>query len=568
MFHTPNFPLNNPGFPERGGPWRLLTWLMFRRKWTVAVSVLLNVLGLGAMSVFPFFISGAIDHGLNEGSWTGLIWWVIGMLLVGVVTALGILLSLRLMVFLRVDLTYRALQIVTDHITRLGSQLNRKISTGEVVSVGATDVRHIANALNSIMPASGALAAFAAVGVLLTLTNPYLAILVLVGTLAVGTITGPVLRRFQKRQATYREGVGKLANGASDIVGGLRVIRGIGGEEQFSRRYRDQSQELRAIGYRMAVPRSFLFTLGEAASVMLLVLTLWLSARMVHGGHISTGEMVAAYGYVMTLMLPAFWLMGTAVQLIEGRVAARRIDTILRIPLPPDNGPTSDGPPDGAALFDPDTGLDVPGGKLSILVANDSEAAAEIFDRLGFYGTTDAEFGGIKVSEMNSGEVRRRVLVAEHQAYLFAGTIRDSVTPTNNKTDVELAIDAAAAGDFINELDRGLDSPVGNHARTLSGGQRQRLRLARALATNSEVILLNEPTSAVDSHTEATIVAGLSNLRLGRTTVIATSSPLWLSAADQVSYLVDGKVERTGSHRELLDSSPEYRALVTRGESE
>lgn len=567
VFRAPSLPLQDPGTPNHLGPWRLLIWLLTRRKVTVGVAIFFSMVGLGAMSVFPFFVSGAIDNGLQPQDWSALSWWVLGMVLVGFATAVGIIIGHRLVVYLRQDASYRALQIVTNHITKLGSRLTRRVSTGEIVSVGATDVRKVAVAVDGVFPAFGAVSAFVFVGVLLSLTNPYLALLVLVGVVTVGFVTGPVLQRFQSRQATYREEIGHLTSRASDIVGGLRVLRGIGGERQFHSRYRDQSQELRAAGYRVAKPKSAIEAIGEGTPSVLLVLTLWLSARMVLTDTITIGQLVAAYGYVLSLMLPTYWIMGATLQTIEGRVAAGRISAILRIPLPDDDRPTVDGPDDGADLRDPESGLAIPGEKLSAIVTTEPETSQQIFDRLGLFATTAAEFGDVKVADMHPDEIRNRILVGDHDSYLFAGTVRDSIMSANNYAQVEAAVHTAAADDIIGELSAGLDTSLGNQARTLSGGQRQRLRLARAIAADHEVLLLNEPSSAVDSHTEATIVARLCDHRKGKTTVVSTSSPLWLTAADHVSYVVEGKVAATGTHRHLLDTCPEYRSHVNRGEN-
>jgi ABC-type multidrug transport system fused ATPase/permease subunit len=100
--------------------------------------------------------------------------------------------------------------------------------------------------------------------------------------------------------------------------------------------------------------------------------------------------------------------------------------------------------------------------------------------------------------------------------------------------------------------------------RSLSGGQRQRLALARSLVTDPEVLVLDEPTSAVDSHTEARIAQGVRRLRAGRTTVVFTSSPLLLDRADRVVLVHEGSVAAVGVHRELLREEPRYRAVVTR----
>jgi putative ABC transport system ATP-binding protein len=109
-----------------------------------------------------------------------------------------------------------------------------------------------------------------------------------------------------------------------------------------------------------------------------------------------------------------------------------------------------------------------------------------------------------------------------------------------------------------------MDAHITERGRSLSGGQRQRLALARSLVTDPGVLVLDEPTSAVDSHTEARIADGLRQVRSGRTTVVFTSSPLLLDRADRVVLVHDGEAVAVGEHRELLDSEPRYRAVVTR----
>jgi ABC-type multidrug transport system fused ATPase/permease subunit len=169
------------------------------------------------------------------------------------------------------------------------------------------------------------------------------------------------------------------------------------------------------------------------------------------------------------------------------------------------------------------------------------------------------------VAQLDRDELRRRVLVADHDAYLFAGTVAAAVAARDGIDRVDAAIEAASAHDVVEALPEGLDTEVENQARTLSGGQRQRLRLARAIAADPEALLLHEPTSAVDSHTEARIVERLAETRGGRATAIATTSPLWLGRADTVAFVQGGKVVARGTHRELVAEHSDYRALVTRG---
>ena len=144
---------------------------------------------------------------------------------------------------------------------------------------------------------------------------------------------------------------------------------------------------------------------------------------------------------------------------------------------------------------------------------------------------------------------------------LFSGRLREEL----GTGPVDEALETACAADVLEALPDGLDTELEERGRQLSGGQRQRLVLARALAADPEVLVLDEPTSAVDAHTEARIADRLHRMRSGRTTVVLTTSPLMLDRADVVALLVDGSVVATGTHRELLQE-PAYRAVVLRGE--
>ena len=165
--------------------------------------------------------------------------------------------------------------------------------------------------------------------------------------------------------------------------------------------------------------------------------------------------------------------------------------------------------------------------------------------------------------------MRRRVVVSETDPLLFSGPLREELDPWGRASDEQLlaAIAVANAEDVLDSLPEGLDGHMEERGRSFSGGQRQRLALARALLADAEILVLVEPTSAVDAHTEARIARRLRDARRGRTTVVVTGSPLVLDQADRVVFLEDGRVAATGTHRELLESSPAYRDVVAREEA-
>ncbi|HEY1093255.1 MAG TPA: ABC transporter ATP-binding protein [Glycomyces sp.] len=582
FLRAPVLPLDDPLLPEgtRGDPssaasaqqpptepWRLLAWLAGRRKGLMLSALVTSGIALGALPVLPYFLTGAVDHGLRERDWGALTFWSLGMVLAGFATAAMIVWSHRLTVFWRADASYRVLQLATRKVNRLGDDLRKKLTTGEVVSVGATDINRISWAVDSLAPTAGCLVGLIAVGVLLFNTSVALGLTIFIGVFVVGLITGPLLTRLQDRQEQYRERVGDITERASDIVSGLRVLRGIGGEARFNASYRRDSDALRSAGYKVAGPTAWLNSLGEGTPAILLGVVIWIAARQVAAGDLTPGQMVAAFGYTSAMLLPVHWLIGCTYRIIEGRVAAGKVCELLSTPERDVPGEILPGPREGAELHDPESGLTVAGGELLAVASSDSEQVAEVFDRLGGFTESEARFGAVPVARLDPDELRRRVLVADHDAYLFAGTVAAAVAARDGRDRVEAAIEAASAHDVVEALPDGLDTEVDNQARTLSGGQRQRLRLARAIAADPEALLLHEPTSAVDSHTEARIVDRLAETRGGRATAIATTSPLWLGRADKVAFVQGGKVVANGTHRELIAAHADYRALVTRGES-
>jgi ABC-type multidrug transport system fused ATPase/permease subunit len=519
----------------------------------------------------PLFIRGAIDNGLTPGDLTTALGWAAAMAAVAIVTSGIGLLRHRTMTFLRTDAAYRTVQLVTRQIARLGTVLPRRVATGEVVTVGATDIWHVSQALITVGPGLGSLIGIVVVSALVLSISPSLGIVIVVGTLAVTIVVSPLLGRLQRSETEYRRQQGELAAQAGDIVAGLRVLRGIGGEGLFADRYRRRSQALRDQGYRVGTATSWVRALAAGMPALLVAVVTWQAARMVAQGALSVGDMVAIYGYAAILAIPVFFLLVTGHDLVRGMVAARRVVNLLGLrPDIEDTQRSRPGPAAPADLHDPASGLTVAAGELLAVAGTDQAEVAALADRLGRYEESAVTFGGVALSELARAEVRERILVAEGEAYLFAGALRDVLAPAGavDEALIERCLHAAAAEDIVDGLPDRLDTRLGNQARTLSGGQRQRVRLARALLADPEVLILLDPTSAVDAHTEAAIAQRLRRARAGRTTVVATTSPLLLDRADRVVHLAGGRVEDTGTHEELLARSSGYRRLVVRGGDE
>ncbi|MEU5930962.1 ABC transporter ATP-binding protein [Micromonospora sp. NPDC047187] len=563
---------------------RYLWWLVRCQPWRVLRGSLIGTAWMIGLSVRPYLIARAVDDGLRGRDTQALALWVAAIVVAGVgLSYLGIMRH-RTMTFLREDAKARSAEVLLRHLSRIGAVLPRRVGAGEVSTIGGSDIDWTAQVLTLTGPGVGAVVAYGVIAVVLWSISPMLAFCVLVGVPVVGLIVGPLLRRLEQVESVYRRQQGALTARSGDIVAGLRVLAGVGGRDLFARRYAARSQELRAEGYRVAAVNSWIDAATVAIPGLFLAAVVWLTARMAVTGDVTIGELVAVYGYVATLIVPVWFLLEGSYQLIRGRVAARRITDLLNVTPDDVGGPGRRWPgavpearrpdelaaPDGPAdLHDPVTGLTVRAGQLTAVAADDPAAAVALADRLGRYVASDVTWGGVPLREVALDEVRARILVADHDSYLFAGTLRDILRAgADDDERIDAALRTASAQDVVDALPSGLDTPIDARARTLSGGQRQRLRLARALSSEPEVLILVDPTSAVDAHTEARIAERLRAARAGRTTVVIATSPLLLGRADLVTLLSAGRITATGSHADLLDDDPAYRHLVARGSEE
>ena len=542
------------------GPVRYLWWLARQVKGWVALGAVFGSLWFVSLAATPYLISQAIDRGLTPRRTDLLLLWAGVTLAVGVTSAwLGIMRH-RNMTRLRLAAALRTADVVMTHATRLGAALPRRVTAGEVVTIGISDVWTVGRAMNVGGVGVAAVVAFAVIAFLLNRISGLLATVVLTGVPVLALIIAPLLRRTQRAGARYREHQGVLNARLVDVVGGLRVLNGLGGKQTHLARYERESARLRDQGYRVGGPSSWIGALGDGLPVVFLAVVIWLAARLAVNGGLTAGQLVAVYGYTAMLVIPVNVMIFVGFDVTRGLVAARRITDFLRLPEDdPSGGPGPDGP---AVLHDPASGVTAEPGRLTALAGDRPADTAQVLDRLGRYLPGDVTWGGRPLAGIARSEVRSRILVADHDADLFAGPLRDVVAGRDDPDDdrVRLALDTAVAHDVGSDLDR----PVDWGGRNLSGGQRQRVRLARAVYADPEMLLAAEPTSAVDAHTEAAIADRLSSARAGRGTVLATTSPVLLDRADIVHHLVGGRVTASGTHRELLASVPGYRALVAR----
>ncbi|MFC1433893.1 ABC transporter transmembrane domain-containing protein [Streptacidiphilus sp. N1-3] len=596
-----HLPVPDPGSPDLRSPLRLLVWLgRFQRKGQL-LSVLWGTLLMGGQAATPFLvgagIQAAVDHRERQ------IWLAgAGTLALGLLQVLGSVLLHRQAVWNWVTAASQVRQLVARQASTLGAGLSRRIATGEIVAVSSGDVEKIGWFVEVSSRCGAAVVVWLGVSGAVLWREPRLGAAVLLGVPVLAVSVWPLLRPLEARFTRQRELGGKAAELAADTVAGLRVLRGIGGEELFLDRYRTASQKVRTAAVRTARTWSLMQAQQVLLPGLFVVGTSWYGAHLVVTGRIGVGELVAVYGACAFLAGPLRVLGETAEAWTAARVAAARAVRVLAVRRDdrPDGGRPSDTPgerppalplaaPERADLHDPATGLTAFAGRFTAVVCGDPDLAGAVAARLGGHVPPDgadgaegsaaasrppsATLGGRELDALPLESARAAVLVHDKDPVLLSGTLAELLDiPRSGRVAPAAALAAACAEDVLDALVDGSPGADGDpmrariteRGRSLSGGQRQRLALARALVADPPVLVLDEPTSAVDSHTENRVAAGIAQLRRGRTTVVFATSPLILDRADRVVLIQRGRVAGQGTHRELMHSRSGYRAVVTR----
>ncbi|MGW1608009.1 ABC transporter transmembrane domain-containing protein [Streptomyces sp. NPDC002285] len=570
-----DLPYPDPGVPDaRSGP-RFLWWL-FRNQLDGQLKALAwGLLHFLSVSALPFCVGIAVQAVVDRsGTQLALAGGLLALCCVG--NALGDTFLHRTAVTNWITAAARVQQVLARKAAQLGSALTRRVAAGEVVAVSTGDVEKIGWFVEAWSRFTAAAVTLVVVCVGLVVYQPALGVVIAVGLPLLAVAVLPLLPRATRRADFQREKAGRATELASDTVAGLRVLRGIGGEELFLDRYRSASQEVRHAAVRSARMWSLISAIQVLLPGLLLIAVVWYGVHLARQGRVTVGELVTVYSSVMILTYPLRHFEEIAMAYSFSRPSARRAARVLALERVTDTDGSRDGSemPSGD-LYDPATGLLAPAGRLTAVVCGDPDAAGRLAERLGGHPSEEGAsvlLGGVPLDELPLDNARTAVLVQDKDPVLLSGTLGELFdVPGSGDVGAEEALAAAQCEDVLAALVQGslgtedpMEARITERGRSLSGGQRQRIALARSLVTDPEVLVLDEPTSAVDSHTEARIAEGVRNLRAGRTTVVFTSSPLLLDRADRVVLVHEGEVAAVGVHRELVHAEPRYRAVVTR----
>lgn len=590
---------------------------IIRMNWlAISLATLFTVISRVILSFVPKQVGDSLDLGLAHG-YTPEFWGSLGQLSIMVI-GLGSLYYINS--FLHGGAWHYTYQTTVSSLfsrtLRRILSVRSKYATGEAITTFTDDVFQIAHLTEQVISMLGSITIVATTSYLMLQASIPLGLMVLIFMPLTMAIMSVVVPKLTSRRSAQREAQGELTSLMTDMIGGLRVLRGLGGESSFEERYQKQNTLVLDKGIEAARSYAQVKLPERNLPSILLIAVIGFGAILVFNNQLTPGQLLAFYGYTILLRDPIrqiSWMIttltrswigakkATGIAMVEGKI--KSVDhACLNLDWHTCN------------ISDATNNTVINGGEITALVCADPALLSNYMESIARFADNPAiSFGPINSLEIPITELRNNLIISTAQNHLFAGTLRDNILGAkrrtaaprhvkaeiyqdiiDNETRVESysepawshpddnairdALKLADAQDVLNGLVGGLDGLISERGRSISGGQRQRVALARALYANPPILLLVEPTSAVDSHTESRIAANLRAARKGKTTVVVTASPIMLEICDRV--IVFGALGKekelqmlgAGTHHELMSAtSPaarEYQAVVSRAMGE
>ncbi|GAA2941818.1 MULTISPECIES: ABC transporter ATP-binding protein [Streptomyces] len=449
------------------------------------------------------------------------------------------------------------------------------LKSGEVLTIATEDADQTADIIEVVPLLISSLVAVLVAAVALGVADIRLGLLVIVGTVGILSILSVMSRRIGSSTREQQARVARAGAKVADLITGLRPLHGFGGNHAAFLSYRKVSTDAKHQAVTVAKVNGVYAGTALALNAVLAAAVTLTAGRLAFDGQITIGELVMAVGLAQFIMEPLKLFSEMPKYVMMARASAERMALVLTAPPVTNPGPERPAPGAGLDIDCVRYGalrelkFQVTAGEFVAIAAYQPRAAADLASILAVNTPPQAyegvvRIGGREIADLSIEAVRAYMLVNPYDGEIFAGTLRTNIDPSGTSRTVPEAVEASMLTDVVALHRAGLDHAVRDRGANLSGGQRQRLSLARALAADSDILVLHDPTTAVDAVTEQLVARNIAELRRGRTTVVLTSSPALLDAADRVLVLDDGAVVAEDTHRNLLATDEGYCLAVAR----
>src|SRR3954471_10364152 len=566
---------------------RLLSFLRPYRRGLV-ISIVLAI-GSQAAQIALIWVTGrgVIDQALVDRDTTQL--W----LFVGAIAGLGLASSV-LMLGRRLISGKQALDVEMDmrqgiysHLVRLSFGFYDRHQTGQLMSRATVDLQGVRFFLGyGLIFFFQNVLTVASVTVVLFFFEWRLALVVLAVT---PFIVALAYRYSHVAHPTLRDVQQKLADVSTVVeenIVGVHVVKAFAQEPAEEEKFRGRNEALFGQTIRANRQRATYVPLLSFIPLLAQAAVLLIGARMVADGSLSVGSFVAFNLYLGLLVLPLRALGMWVGQAQRATAAGERIFEVVDEPEEIADGPGAQPlpPRGGAVTFEHvsfeylegrpvlrNVDLELAPGRTVALIGHTGSGKTTLTSLVPrFYDTTSGRVlvDGVDVRDVQLHSLRRAIGVIAQDPFLFSASVRENIAFGRgdlSDEEIERAAQAAQAHEFIERLPKGYDTVIGERGITLSGGQRQRIAIARALAVDPRILILDDATASVDATTEARIRAGLREATRERTTLIIAHRLSTIALADEIIVLADGRVAARGTDEELLKSSAVYREIHDHG---
>lgn len=531
-------------------------------------------------TLVPVVIGFVVDHAIATGRVSDLIEAGLVLVALFLTLACGYRFGSRFVVRgLEAEAHLLRLEIAGHVLDPRGARTD--LLPGEIQSLATSDAALVPTVFRQLGFTIASFTSIIVVAVYLLQVDLLTGLLVLLGVPAVLLLIQVVSPLVARRTAAQQETTAAATGLAADLISGLRPLKGIGGEDVAQARYRRASRDAATATIGLARSWGYLSGLTAGMSTLLLAAVTFVASMAALDGRLSLGQLVAIVGLTQFLAEPIGALGDFSAQFAGARAASNRIVTFLQTPPLVATGTAApEAIPHSVSIALEFSGasaeplesltLSTRNGEVLAIVVDDPAAADAFLGVLAGERLLDggsARLGSVDLAELDLRSRRALLTVAPHHTTIPEGTLRSVIDPDGDMAPGRLdsVLRASAADEVVGLHPDGLDRGVRTDGTTLSGGQRQRLALARALGVDAPILVLHDPTSAVDAVTEQTIADGVAALRRqpGRSTIVLTSSPALLQSADRVVVIRDGRVVLDGRHEDLL-ADQSYQEAVLR----
>jgi ATP-binding cassette subfamily B protein len=542
-------------------------------------------LAVGASIVVPLVAAKVVDGPIVSGDKAGLIPLGLLALFLGVLEA-------GLVFIRRWVQSYAALGIETSvrddlyaHLQQLPVSFHDQWQAGQLLSRATSDLSTIRRFLSfGLIYLIVNVATFVVVVALLIHLYLPLGILVAASAIPLFLISRGLAKAYLTASRQVQDQQGDLATFVEESAVGVRMIRSFGRSQHVGETFRGSARTLHDSSVRKAVLVARFWSLLDLVPTVTLGLTLLFGALAVSAGEMTLGDLVAFVSLMLMLVWPVDSLGWIVANGQEAMTAADRIYEVF------DTEPDISDRPGAATVSQAsgrlrfaavsfsypgtdecvlrDINLEVrPGETLALvgMTGSGKSTLTALVPRLYDVTSGSITIDGTDVRDMTLSSLRTIVATAFEEPTLFSASVHENLTlgyPEASDADVAQALDIAQAG-FVHDLPWGMDTRIGEQGMSLSGGQRQRLALARAVVARPSILVLDDPLSALDVHTEALVEKALRRVLSGTTALLVVHRPSTVALADRVALLEDGTIRAVGTHSQLMRDEPSYRAVLS-----